>query len=181
MKTLSRREFLRLTAIAGAGLAVSACAPQAVEPPSEEAAEEPEPAEPVADASGDPSSTLQQQKETVQTIAKVVTVIEAYAMEEGAYPEHLGGWIPFDTIAKAITSHPVLSTYEEYQPIPTQNAWHDSLLYWSDTSSYVLVSIGPNRSVDHDWIEDSEPSQPSDDIVASDGFFLYLPEGIEAP
>jgi len=133
---------------------------------------------------GDELYNKLKQEDTARAIAKAANMIEAYAMEEMAYPESSGGWSAFESIAMTISEHPELSKYpaNEYHRIPTQNAWHDSLLYWSDTQSFRLVSIGPDRQMEQDWIEDSEPSNPDcDDIVFGDGVFVFLPDGVEPP
>jgi hypothetical protein len=122
------------------------------------------------------------QRETARALVKAAEVIEAYLMEEMSYPEQSGGWIIFDSIAMTISDHPVLSKYPsyDYRKIPKQNAWGDSFLYWSDTQSFRLASIGPDRELDQDWIEDTDPSDPEgDDIVISDGLIVFIPEGVE--
>jgi hypothetical protein len=134
-------------------------------------------------AGGDETYTRLKQRDTARWIIEARSVLEAYAVEEFGYPRR-SEWTDFDFVAPTISEHPVLSKYSAYtlQKIPVNDAWGRAFQYWSDGGSYLLVSAGPDRGMDQDWMTETEPAQPDgDDIVIKDGFLHFAPEGVGMP
>ena len=75
---------------------------------------------------------------------------------------------------------------EQVEPIyirelPRADGWGGPILYWTDGSSYRIVSNGKDGAMDEDWsgpFAAHETDDLGEDIIFGDGEFLAWPEGM---
>ena len=116
-------------------------------------------------------------KKTMADIRSLGEATEVYMVDTGYFPAIPGGGLA-----------PVSSTLcnfivpEYIRECTEADGWGRPILYWSDGRRYVIVSAGPNGTVDKDWVsiarQDSGKMKVpigTDDIVFADGMFLNSP------
>ena len=114
------------------------------------------------------------QKRSLADVRTISAVCEQYFIDNGNYPGPTEGWVPVETIAEQL--EPVY-----IRVLPREDGWASPILFWSDGSSYRIVSNGKDGEMDRDWsqpFETQETADPGQDIVFGDGQFLTRPEGM---
>lgn len=117
------------------------------------------------------------QKRSMADLRTVGTACEAFNIDEGRYPGPTDGWVDITTIQDDLSPAYLGS-------IPLTDGWEHPLLYWSDGTSYFIVSPGRDGQVDRDWLalpKDEVPVTGGDfdgDLVYRNGGFIAYPEGI---
>jgi len=114
------------------------------------------------------------QKRTMADVRSISIVCEQYLVDNATYPGPTEGWVPVETIAEQV--EPVY-----IRELPRDDGWGRPILFWSDGSSYRIVSNGLDGEMDQDWAQPFDARETSDlvhDIVFGDGKFLAWPEGM---
>lgn len=114
------------------------------------------------------------QKRTMADMRTVATALEAFAVDNNAYPT-TDGWVDCGELAGRLTP-----TY--LKELPTKDGWGFPLRCWSDGQHYRLVSPGKDGQKDQDWsgkIEETQTSSFDNDIVFVDGQFMVYPKGTQ--
>ena len=107
------------------------------------------------------------QKETVRRMRAIMTVLEANAVRTNRYPDANN----INDLQRQLG-----------QPLPQTDAWCHPFLVTSNKTGYQIVSLGMDRKPDGQPYVYGRPFRLEDDIVAKDGTFLRMPEGIsESP
>jgi general secretion pathway protein G len=112
------------------------------------------------------------QKRTMADMRTLATAVEAYAVDNAKYPGPTDGFVELDVIAEKIEGLYI-------RTVPRSDGWGNKLLYWSDETSYRIISAGEDGEFSRDWLGEIEPHQtttPSSDIVYGDGVFMVWPE-----
>lgn len=107
------------------------------------------------------------QKRTMADLRTVGIALEAYGIDNNAYPAS-DGWVEVSTLTDELSSVYI-------RTLPVTDGWSNAMLYWSDGSSYRLVSSGKDGQLDRSWDGDIEPVEVLDfesDLVFSDGEFV---------
>jgi hypothetical protein len=68
------------------------------------------------------------------------------------------------------------------QEAPRLDGWGTEILYWSDETSYRIISPGRDFEYSRSWLGLIQPHATADfdsDIVYGDGAFLVWPEGTQ--
>ena len=108
---------------------------------------------------------------TVERIETIAEACEGFSTDTHTYPP-TQGWVPVERIAFYLEPVYVAS-------LPRVDAYDNPILYWSDGSSYRIISTGRDGQMDRDWSALSEPTasgDPEGDIVFGDGQFLVVPD-----
>lgn len=114
------------------------------------------------------------QKRSLADVRTISAVCEQYFIDNGNYPGPTEGWVPVETIAEQV--EPVY-----IRLLPREDGWGSPILFWSDGSSYRIVSNGKDGEMDQDWSRPFDAHETTDlrqDLVFSDGEFLAWPEGM---
>ena len=111
-------------------------------------------------------------KRTMADMRSVATSIEAFAVDNDQYPGPTDGFLPVESLTGQL--EPIY-----IRTLPRTDAWGGELLYWSNTSTYRLVSKGTDGELDRDWLGEIESSlgdAPGRDILYVDGSFVVSPD-----
>jgi general secretion pathway protein G len=111
------------------------------------------------------------QKRTMADMRTVATAIEAYNVDNNVYPGPTDGWVGVDTLNQDLVPDYLSS-------LPVNDGWDHPFLFWSDGSSYRLVSPGKDGETSRDWLGEVESEETTDfsaDIVYGDGMFMVWP------
>jgi len=114
------------------------------------------------------------QKRTMADVRSLGIVFEAYFVDNGSFPGPTEGWVPVESIAEQV--EPVY-----IRELPREDGWGSPILFWSDGSSYRIVSIGKDEAMDQDWSQPFDAHETVDlrqDIIFGGGTFLAWPEGM---
>jgi hypothetical protein len=124
----------------------------------------------IAEASS--STVTGAQKRTTADLRTVAVAIESYAIDNDSYPGPTNGYVATDWLVQALEP-----TY--VRELPRQDGWGNTLLFWSDGQSYVILSSGSDGV--RDWEHGDETSRTTtssdEDIVFRDGLFQRYPGG----
>lgn len=109
----------------------------------------------------------------------IATACEEYAIDNNFYPSSGGGVIPVSSLMPFLT--PVY-----IKVLPATDGWNQPLIYYSNTSSYWIISTGSDRIEDHPYeswgLSDfqSYPGGPvttlDKDIIFENGQFIQYPQ-----
>lgn len=115
------------------------------------------------------------QKRTMADMRSIGTVCEAFSIDNERYPGPTEGWVQVDAIAEQV--EPVY-----IRTLPRLDGWGRPILFWSNGTSYRILSRGKDGEEDQDWSEAKldEPVETQSfdlDIVFADGMFVVYPEG----
>lgn len=84
----------------------------------------------------------EQLRRAVQELKTLGTACEAYLVDNGYYPKHVGGRIRVGSRSFS----PVKSVMNELglfsRSLPAEDPWGSDYLYWSDEEQYVILSRG---------------------------------------
>jgi general secretion pathway protein G len=114
------------------------------------------------------------QKRTMADIRTIGTVMEAFAVDNMAYPE-TDGWVACSELAGVVSP-----TY--IAQLPAADGWEGPFSCLSDGRHYVIVSAGRDRVLASDYGGELETTTTTDfdaDIVYRDGAFVIYPEGAQ--
>jgi general secretion pathway protein G len=107
------------------------------------------------------------QKRTMADLRSVGIALEAYGIDTNNYPQS-DGWEEVATLTDELSP-----TY--IRTLPVRDGWGNAMLYWSDGTSYRLVSPGKDGQLDRSWDGELEPVEVLEfesDLVFSDGEFI---------
>lgn len=93
--------------------------------------------------------------------------LEAYGIDNHAYPAS-DGWVEVAVLTDQLSPISI-------RTLPVTDGWGNAMLYWSDGSSYRLVSPGKDGQLDRSWDGDIEAVEVLDfesDLVFSNGEFI---------
>jgi general secretion pathway protein G len=114
------------------------------------------------------------QKRTMADIRSAATAMEAYAVDNNAYPGPTDGWVPLAELTEWLS--PIY-----IRQLPDVDGWGNTMLAWSDGEHYRIVSPGKDGELERDWSGDlgdgAATSLYTADIVFFDGQFIAWPEG----
>jgi general secretion pathway protein G len=115
---------------------------------------------------------LGNQKATMADLRSIATAVEAYKIDQGAYPRS-DGWVPVAVIRPHVEPSYI-------RTLPLADAWGNTLLYSSDGQRYRIASPGADGAADapyDDVVPGTTTGTFSSDIVFGDGQFLQWPAG----
>jgi hypothetical protein len=107
---------------------------------------------------------------TVTDVEAIGLACEGFSSDSRRYPT-TEGWVPVERIATYLEPVYIAS-------LPRTDGWEHPLLYWSDGSTYRVVSTGRDGQMDRDWSvgEGTQALGELDgDIVFGDGRLLVVP------
>jgi hypothetical protein len=106
-------------------------------------------------------------RDSLDDIRSIAVACEGFSTHTRRYPGPTDGWVVVDELA--VFLEPIYIA-----TLPRTDAWDHPFLYWSDGSSYRILSTGGDGQMDRDWSSVSEPvrSAPHGDIVFGDGRVL---------
>lgn len=126
-----------------------------------------------------PKTITQLLKVAMADLRSVGTAIETYSIDLNTYPAQPDGLLSVGFISSDLT--PIY-----IRDLPVKDPWGGELLYWSDQSSYIVISMGADRVLDRPYdIEPEWPdfdafvggySDPDMDMVFANGQFVQWPE-----
>ncbi len=114
------------------------------------------------------------QFKTLRLINTVATAVESFAIDNRRYPGPTEGFVPVGTIIKDVQPNYV-------RELPLVDAWGGTLLYWSDGTTYRIVSQGA------DGVANLPPDDPragtstlnfDGDIVLENGRFRTAADAV---
>ena len=108
---------------------------------------------------------------TLTAVHRLTVALDAYAETRGTYP--VAGPSPVEAEALRGELEP-----EFVDSLPLEDGWRSALLYWSDGTSYVVVSHGPDGEAGSTYGTLPEVTDPGDDLVIIDGRLAHAPERI---
>jgi hypothetical protein len=115
---------------------------------------------------------MKRHKGTMKAIRSAGTAVVAYGIDHDGYPGPTNG-----TVKASFLRDYVEPTY--IANLPANDNWGHEILYWSDGTSFRLISHGADGSVDgeYDRLAQGEAKEPTADIVYADGRFIRWPAG----
>jgi hypothetical protein len=126
-----------------------------------------------------PRTTTEVLKVSMADLRAIGTAIETYSIDQNTYPAQPDGLLSVEFIS------PVLSPIY-IRDLPVKDSWGNDILYWSDQSSYIVISMGADRALDRPYdIEPGWPdfdafvggyNDPDMDMVFANGQFVQWPE-----
>ena len=126
-----------------------------------------------------PRTTVEHQRRTLADLRSVGTAIETYSIDHNLYPAQYGGLVPVRIMKPLLEP-----TY--IRVLPNKDSWGHDLLYWSDESSYIIISTGNDAALDQLYGTDAGSlrgveyggavEEPSADIVFANGSFVQWPK-----
>jgi general secretion pathway protein G len=110
------------------------------------------------------------QKRTMADIRTLAAGLQAYAVDNGAYP------LVGDTIAKSLQPH--LTRFVKL--VPADDAWTNAMIFKTNDigSDFTLISLGSNKAQDLPYAY-GITNRFRDDIVFNNSSFLQWPEGVQ--
>jgi type II secretory pathway pseudopilin PulG len=115
------------------------------------------------------------QKRTMSDMRSVGVAVESFIVDNGKAPGPTTGYVPVEQMKAKLQP-----TYIKL--LPTQDAWGDPLLYWSNEQEYIVRSDGKDGRQDEEYGEKIEPGATNkftNDIIYSNGQFIRWPEGTQ--
>jgi hypothetical protein len=112
------------------------------------------------------------QKRTMGDILTVATSMEAFGVDNNIYPSTNNEWSDLSVLAGQLEGPYI-------RKLPANDAWGHPLRVRSNDTSYMILSPGKDGKVDRDWttvVADEPVTDGGDDIVYSNGTYLYTPE-----
>lgn len=109
--------------------------------------------------------------ETLEDMERIAGACERFSTDAAGYPGPTDGLWPVERIAAYL--EPIY-----LHTLPRHDAWNNPILYWSDGSSYRLVSTGQDGAMDRDWTRPGPieiPQGPASDIVFDTGRVVVGP------
>ncbi len=126
-----------------------------------------------------PRRTPWLQARTMADMRSIATSIEAFAVDNNAYPGPTGGFVVVDWAAPDVT--PIF-----IRKLPSTDGWGEPIFFWSDGTDYFLISFGADGLADQPYHSMSRPPQelsgmglttdPAQDIIYHLGGFVQRPE-----
>ena len=114
---------------------------------------------------------------TLGHIRSIAVACEGFSRDADGYPGPTDGWVPVEKIATFLEPMYI-------SKLPRRDGWHNPILYWSDGSSYRILSTGKDGQIDQDWTGVDDPVTASakleGDIVYGDGRLLVVPSRLSA-
>jgi hypothetical protein len=110
-------------------------------------------------------------RETLADMERIAGACERFSTDAAGYPGPTDGLWPVERIAAYL--EPIYLS-----ALPRHDAWNNPILYWSDGSTYRLVSTGQDGAMDRDWSRPGpfEPlAGPPSDIVYDTGRVIAGP------
>jgi hypothetical protein len=106
-------------------------------------------------------------QDSLDDIRSIAVACEGFSTHTRRYPGPTDGWVAVDELA--VFLEPIYIA-----TLPRTDAWDQPFLYWSDGSSYRILSTGADGQMDRDWSSVSEPvgADRQGDIVFGDGRVL---------
>ena len=111
-------------------------------------------------------------------LRSIGTASEEYAIDYNLYPGPVTPIAPVETIDSVLS--PVY-----IQHMPRTDPWGNAYLFWSDATSYAIISLGSDGSSDHDYatwgraefraFNPGQTAVPGRDLVFVDGQFVQWP------
>lgn len=92
-----------------------------------------------------PRSPAERAMVTMADLRSVGTAVEEFSIDNERYPEQLDGLLPIETIHAALSPLYI-------RDLPAKDVWGHEILYWSDGSSYVIVSVGSDGVLDKPYV-----------------------------
>ena len=112
-------------------------------------------------------------------IRSVGTAIETYSIDQNTYPAQARGLLSVDLISPELS--PIY-----IRNLPVKDPWGNEILYWSDQTEYIVLSMGADGVLDRPyeikpgWLKREafagEYSNPDTDMVFCDGQFVQWPD-----
>ena len=119
------------------------------------------------------------QKRTMSDMRSLATAIEAYAVDNNAYPNA-------SCPSGALTSHAAVGTnsFSNLSPTyigqpPIVDGWGTFFEYGNNTNAYDIWSLGRNKAVDGLTATCGTTTDFNADIVYGNGSFIQWPEGTQ--
>ncbi len=115
-------------------------------------------------------------RQTMLDIEAIAEACEGFSTDASSYPGPTEGWVPVSKIATYLEPIYIAS-------LPRTDAWQNPILYWSDGSSYRILSRGRDGLMDRDWtgkLHAYSVMGLDGDIVIGDGRLLSRPAGAVA-
>jgi general secretion pathway protein G len=126
-----------------------------------------------------PLTLRQSQKRTMADARTIGTAIESYSIDNNVYPWQARGLLEVAAVETELA--PVY-----VRTLPHSDAWGNPFLYWSDGTSYLVVSSGADGLLDRSYLVDAggidesaftgEFDDPNNDIVFANGQFTQWPK-----
>lgn len=115
------------------------------------------------------------QKRTMADLRDIATAVEAYGVEENAFPE-----VPMSELGSVLVP-------KYAKDLPTYDAWGTPLRYecWPSgvCRNYAIGSAGADKVFEHgsamEYEGETKTSDFDDDILFSNGTFVQYPEGVQ--
>jgi len=139
----------------------------------------------IAEARGRAVATLTtQQRETMVAIRQAAMSMEKYAIINNSYPGRTAGLINVEVLRQLLPR-------KESKRLRLLDGWGNQILFWSDGSDYVLVSLGSDGKKDavrtsfgasknmSELLCEGASDEGMKDIVFSDGQFCSYPRAAE--
>jgi hypothetical protein len=111
-------------------------------------------------------------------LRSIGTAVETYSIDLNTYPAQTNGLQSVEFISPDLT--PIY-----LRTLPIKDPWGNEILYWSDRTQYVIVSMGADGVLDRpyeikpDWLDSGEfrggYSEPDTDMVFANGQFVQWP------
>ncbi len=118
------------------------------------------------------------QTATMADIRSIGTAVESFGVENDAYPRPTAGVGLVESVRDQLEPNYI-------KELPTTDAWGNPYLFWSDGTSYMIVSLGSDGVADVPYGDASPPRSvikggpargSESDIVFVDGEFIQWPE-----
>jgi hypothetical protein len=126
-----------------------------------------------------PRTTTELLKVSMADLRSIGTAIETYSIDQNTYPAQPNGLLSVDLISPDLS--PIY-----IRNLPVKDPWGNEVLYWSDQSSYIVISMGADGVLDRPyeikpgWLDPGsflgEYSDPATDMVFCDGQFVQWPD-----
>jgi general secretion pathway protein G len=117
------------------------------------------------------------QKRTMADIRSIGTAVEAYAVDNNAYPTHNNGTVA-NTVGQDTSAGGVEPIY--IKQCPETDGWANDMYYQStDGGDYTVASPGKDGGAPDMTAATGGTTEFIDDIVFSNGAFTQYPEGTQ--
>jgi hypothetical protein len=113
-------------------------------------------------------------RETLDDMRSIATACDGFSSDVATYPGPTQGWVPIASVAAFLEPMYIGS-------LPRVDAWDNPILYWSNGTTYRLLSTGTDGQMDQDWSGLTEPTtseQQAGDIMLANGRILVLPRDL---
>ncbi len=113
-------------------------------------------------------------RETLGNLQSIARACDGFSSDVRTYPGPTAGWVPVASVAAFLEPMYIGS-------LPRVDAWNNPILYWSNGTTYRVLSTGTDGRMDQDWSGQIEPAiseTQAGDIVMADGHVLVLPRDL---